>query len=291
MEIKIDHLTKVYKGKTRALDDVTFSIQPGLFGLIGRNGAGKTTLMRIMATVLRPTAGSITFDGEDIFKKADSYRAKLGYLPQSTKLIPTMNIREFLDYMCVLKGISDKAARKAEVERCIEVVGLTGQEKKLLGKYSGGMLRRAGIAQAILGDPKLLIVDEPTTGLDPEEQLHFLNLLSKLALTTTIVFSTHIIQDIENRCENICIMENGRIAYLGSVHDLLQSMQGKLWSCDTDAAGEMRLRQEATVIGITYGGGKIKVRYMANAPVLPDSEPHAVTLEDSFISMIGGVQR
>ena len=188
MKIEIKNLTKIYpRGKKKALNGVNIEIGQGIFGLIGRNGAGKTTLMRIVATIMDATDGEIYFDGKELKANKDEFRSSLGYLPQSTKLMPRMNIVEFLDYVCILKGIKNKAERKERIASAIETVGLVGEEKKRLGKYSGGMLRRAGIAQALIGDPKVLIIDEPTTGLDPEERLYFLNLLSKIAMERTII--------------------------------------------------------------------------------------------------------
>ena len=211
MKIEIKNLTKVYpRGKKKALNGVNIEIGQGIFGLIGRNGAGKTTLMRIVATIMDATDGEIWFDGKELKANKDEFRSSLGYLPQSTKLMPRMNIVEFLDYVCILKGIKNKEERKTRIASAIETVGLVGEEKKRLGKYSGGMLRRAGIAQALIGDPKVLIIDEPTTGLDPEERLYFLNLLSKIAMERTIIFSTHITADIEHLCNNICVWSRAR---------------------------------------------------------------------------------
>ena len=204
MNIEIKNITKIYpRGKKKALNGVNITIGEGIFGLIGRNGAGKTTLMRIVATIMDATDGEIYFDGKELNANKDEFRSSLGYLPQSTKLMPQLNIVEFLDYVCIMKGIKNKSERQSRIAAAIETVGLVGEEKKRLRNYSGGMLRRAGIAQALIGDPKVLIIDEPTTGLDPEERLYFLNLLSKIARDRTIIFSTHITADIEHLCQNI----------------------------------------------------------------------------------------
>lgn len=214
--IEIKNLSKIYpRGKKKALDNVNIEIPKGIFGLIGRNGAGKTTLMRIIATVMDASGGSVLIDGKELKDCKDEFRSSLGYLPQSTKLMPRLNIVEFLDYVCIMKGIKDKKERKEKIAAAIQTVGLVGEEKKRLGKYSGGMLRRAGIAQAIIGDPQVLIIDEPTTGLDPEERLYFLNLLSRIAMDRTIIFSTHITADSKTvlrlfllkivvNCDNLC---------------------------------------------------------------------------------------
>ena len=230
MNIEIKNLNKIYsRGKKKALDNVNVTIGDGIFGLIGRNGAGKTTLMRILATVMAATEGEITFDGKELMANKDEFRAVLGYLPQTTKLMPQLNIVEFLDYICVMKNIKDKAERRERVKWAIETVGLVGEEKKRLRNYSGGMLRRAGIAQALIGDPKVLIIDEPTTGLDPEERLYFLNLLSKIAIGRTIIFSTHITADIEHLCRDICVLEQGDVKYLGQKRAFIDRVAGKIW--------------------------------------------------------------
>ena len=189
MNIEIKNLTMRYpRADKKALDSVTITIPEGIYGLIGRNGAGKTTLMRILATVLDATEGEILVDGRELTAARSQFRTSLGYLPQSTKLMPRLNIVEFLDYVCILKGIQDKTERRERIAAVIETVGLKGEEKKRLGRYSGGMLRRAGIAQVLIGDPKVLIIDEPTTGLDPEERLYFLNLLSRIAEGRIVIF-------------------------------------------------------------------------------------------------------
>ena len=291
MNITIEGVSKIYKGRTTALDDVSLELTPGLFGLIGRNGAGKTTLMRILATVLEPTVGTIRFDGKDIRQHKLEYRSSLGYLPQNTRLIPHMNIGEFLDYMCVLKGIRDGAARKREIERCTQLVGLEKEGKKALSKYSGGMLRRAGIAQALLGDQAFIIVDEPTAGLDPEEQLYFLNILSGLGAHATILFSTHIIKDVENICENVCIIDMGKIRYLGTTSDLLEQLQNRIWECTVSPGEETAIRQKTIVTSITNVKGSPVVRYCAEESLYPGSEIAEPLLEDAFMYQLGGIKR
>ena len=236
MNIEIKNLTKIYpRGKKKALDGVNITIGEGIFGLIGRNGAGKTTLMRIVATIMDATDGAIYFDGKELNANKDEFRSSLGYLPQSTKLMPQLNIVEFLDYVCIMKGIKNKSERQSRIAAAIETVGLVGEEKKRLRNYSGGMLRRAGIAQALIGDPKVLIIDEPTTGLDPEERLYFLNLLSKIARDRTIIFSTHITADIEHLCQNICVLEQGEVIERGD-HDELLAQKGKYFQLYTGQA-------------------------------------------------------
>lgn len=292
MKIEIKNLTKIYpRGKKKALNGVNIEIGQGIFGLIGRNGAGKTTLMRIVAAIMDATDGEIFFDGKELKTNKDEFRSSLGYLPQSTKLMPRMNIVEFLNYVCILKGIKNKAERKERIASAIETVGLVGEEKKRLGKYSGGMLRRAGIAQALIGDPKVLIIDEPTTGLDPEERLYFLNLLSKIAMERTIIFSTHITADIEHLCNNICVLEQGEVKYLGEKAEFINRIEGKLYEHTGSQYEEEQLRKDTIVTSVAYVDGRPRVRYVAEAPLFDGSVPVVPTLEDSYIYALGGVKR
>ena len=292
MNIEIKNLTKIYpRGKKKALDGVNITIGEGIFGLIGRNGAGKTTLMRIVATIMDATEGEIYFDGKELNANKDEFRSSLGYLPQSTKLMPQLNIVEFLDYVCIMKGIKNKSERQSRIAAAIETVGLVGEEKKRLRNYSGGMLRRAGIAQALIGDPKVLIIDEPTTGLDPEERLYFLNLLSKIARDRTIIFSTHITADIEHLCQNICVLEQGEVKYLGVKGEFIDRIEGKLWEHTGTPEDEEMLRRETTVTSVTYVDGSPRVRYVADEAKTENSQNIKPTLEDAYIYALGGVKR
>lgn len=292
MKIEITNLTKIYpRGNKKALNGVNITIGEGIFGLIGRNGAGKTTLMRILATIMKSTDGTILFDGKDLKDHKEEFRSSLGYLPQSTKLMPRLNIVEFLDYVCVLRGMKDKAQRKEVIQRSIETVGLAGEEKKLLRSYSGGMLRRAGIAQALIGDPKVLIIDEPTTGLDPEERLYFLNLLSRIAAERTIIFSTHITADIEHLCNNICVLEQGEVKYLGEKRPFIDRIDGKLYEHTGTRTEEAMLRQDAIVTSVAYVDGNPCVRYVSDKPLTESSKSVEPSLEDSYIYALGGVKR
>ena len=292
MNIEIKNLTKIYpRGKKKALDGVNITIGEGIFGLIGRNGAGKTTLMRIIATIMDATDGEIFFDGKALNLYKDEFRSSLGYLPQSTKLMPQLNIVEFLDYVCIMKGIKNKSERQSRISAAIETVGLVGEEKKRLRNYSGGMLRRAGIAQALIGDPKVLIIDEPTTGLDPEERLYFLNLLSKIARDRTIIFSTHITADIEHLCQNICVLEQGEVKYLGVKGEFIDRIEGKLWEHTGTPEDEDLLRRETTVTSVTYVDGSPRVRYVADEAMTENSQNIKPTLEDAYIYALGGVKR
>ena len=291
MELTIQNISKSYHKGSLALDGVNFSIPAGVYGLIGRNGAGKTTLLRILASVLTPSSGEVLVDGKPISESLSSYRKMLGYLPQNTKLMPQLNIVEFLEYMAMLKGIRDKTEMKYEVERCIEIAGLGNERKKRLSKYSGGMLRRAGIAQALLGDPKIIIVDEPTTGLDPEERLHFLNLISSIGVDKIVILSTHIIHDIENICPNVCILNKGKMMYSGSTAGMVNSVKDMLWEAEISPGDEFKIKQQAVVTNITYTYGKPIVRYVSDHSVCDGSVQIPSTLEDAYIYSVGGVAR
>ncbi len=291
MNLTIEHLSKTYSHGTPALQDVGFSIDGGVFGLLGRNGAGKTTLMRILATAMKPSGGRVLFDGKETGAHLKEFRSSLGYLPQSSALLPGMNLYEFLDYMCVLKGITKKSRRVDEIDRCVQIVGLQDEKKKRLRKYSGGMLRRAGIAQALLGSPNLLIIDEPTTGLDPEERLYFLNLLSRISFAQTTLLSTHIIHDIESICENVCVLEQGKLLYAGSTSELIRQQENRVWQTVCEPGAEEALKQRLTVVSVSYNAGRPTVRYLSDFPVADGSEPVAATLEDAYIGTLGGVKR
>lgn len=291
MELTIQNISKSYNKSSIALDGVSFSIPTGVYGLIGRNGAGKTTLLRILASVLTPTDGAVLLDGKSITDHLSAYRKMLGYLPQNTKLMPQLNIVEFLEYMAMLKGIRDQTEMKYEVERCIEIAGLGNERKKHLSKYSGGMLRRAGIAQALLGDPKIIIVDEPTTGLDPEERLHFLNLISSIGVDKIVILSTHIIHDIENICPNVCILNKGKMMYSGSTANMVDSIKDMLWEVSILPGEEAFIKEKAVVTNITYTYGKPIVRYVSKQSVHENSVRIPSTLEDAYIYSLGGVVR
>lgn len=237
--IEIQNLDKTYKGNVRALRDVNLTIGANMFGLLGANGAGKTTLMRIIAGLLRPTHGRVCVFGHDLSaaKEKQATKAFLGYLPQELGLYPALTAREFLDYVAILKGITDQTKRRRQIESALEKVRLSDAADRRLKTYSGGMKRRVGIAQALLGDPKLLIVDEPTAGLDPEERVRLRNLLSDMAQTCTVILSTHIVEDISQSCNDLAVLDEGRVLFRGSPRDLITQARGQVWHI-TVANGE-----------------------------------------------------
>lgn len=233
--IEITQLTKTYgRGDkaVHALNSIELKIGPGMFGLLGPNGAGKTTLMRILAGIANPSAGHVTIDGQNLAneKGKQAIKAILGYLPQELGLYPDLTARQFIDYMAILKNMGNPVNRKQRVEQVIDMVGLKDAANRKLKGFSGGMRRRTGIAQALVNDPKLLIVDEPTAGLDPEERIRFRNLLVDLAVDRTVLLSTHIVEDIGQTCRELAVLSKGRILFHGSPSEMTKSAEGRVWT-------------------------------------------------------------
>jgi ABC-type multidrug transport system ATPase subunit len=282
--IEIRNLEKTYRGGVRALDNVSLSIGTGMFGLLGPNGAGKTTLMRILAGLLNPTAGSVTVFGNDLSTTEGKYATKtvLGYLPQDLGLYPNLSAREFLDYVAILKGVSDRARRAAQIEQLLEVVRLTDTSNRKLRTFSGGMRRRVGIAQALLGDPKLIIVDEPTTGLDPEERVRLRNFLGELARKCTVILSTHIIEDISASCRQLAVLAKGRVLFTGTPGDLVRSAQGKVWTIRSDGPAPNHGLSVVTTLQLA---DTVQYRVLGQdaRPWYEDATPIEPTLEDGYI--------
>jgi ABC-type multidrug transport system ATPase subunit len=233
--ITVSRLTKTYGKKVQALDGVNLEIGSGMFGLVGPNGAGKTTLMRILAGLLRPTGGKVSVFGNDVTtgKGKLAVKSVLGYLPQELGLYPDLTAFEFLEYVALLKGVTDKKERQKQLVEIIELSGLTGDANRRLRTFSGGMKRRVGIAQALLGNPQLLIVDEPTSGLDPEERVRLRNLLSEMAGRCTVLLSTHIVEDISQSCNDMAVLHQGRVLFRGSPRELIEAVRGKVWTVAT----------------------------------------------------------
>ena len=234
--ITVSQLTKTYGKKVQALRGVELEIGTGLFGLVGPNGAGKTTLMRILAGLLRPTSGQVSVLGNDITTGPGKLAVKsvLGYLPQELGLYPDLNAYEFLEYIALLKGVTDSAIRKTQLAETIELVGLTADARRKMRTFSGGMKRRVGIAQALLGSPQLLIVDEPTSGLDPEERVHLRNLLTEMSTRCTVILSTHIVEDVNQSCKDMAVINLGKVIFHGSPRDLINNVRGKVWYVTTN---------------------------------------------------------
>ncbi|MBK9749940.1 MAG: ABC transporter ATP-binding protein [Chloroflexi bacterium] len=275
--IEIDSLTKTYSGDVQALRGLTLDIGSGMFGLLGPNGAGKTTLMRVIAGLLKPSSGSVRVLGEDITTQTGklAVKSQLGYLPQELGLYPNLTGREFLDYISVLKGISDKQERARQVQEILDLVRLTDQADRRLKTYSGGMKRRIGIGQALLGYPKLLIVDEPTAGLDPEERVRFRNLLADMAARCTVILSTHVIEDISHSCNDLAIIREGRVLFRGQPGELIGLARGRVWSILT--SGE-RPTGDLKVVSTLQLQNGVQYRVIG----MPDEQYQAQAVEPSL---------
>lgn len=280
--LSIHSLIKRYRGDTLALDDVSLEIGPGVTGLLGANGAGKTTLMSIIATVQKPTGGTVTWNGRDILSDPMQIRNDLGYLPQSFGVYEKLNAIEFLTYLGRLKGVP-KSELKREIDELIDLVNLRPAAKRALRTYSGGMRQRVGIAQALLGNPSLLIVDEPTVGLDPEERLRFRNLLSRIAHDRVVILSTHIVSDVEAIAERIAIIREGKLLAYDLPEVLLQRTVGKVFTAivPTDLLHDVQSR--VAVSNITRRPDGTHVRYVGNAGDLPNATAVEPNLEDAYL--------
>lgn len=285
--IEIQNLTKTYRGSIHALNGVDLTIGTGMFGLVGPNGAGKTTLMRILAGLLRSTSGSVTVFGHDVATNAGRQAAKanLGYLPQDLGLYPNLNAYEFLDYMAILKGVTDKHERRRQAEDLLEQVRLSDAANRRLKTYSGGMKRRIGIAQALLGDPKLLIVDEPTTGLDPEERVRFRNLLADMAAERTIILSTHIVEDISQSCNDLAVLRGGKVLFRGSPSEVIARASGHVWAITTDGA---RPDDRLTIVSTLQIQRGVQYRVVGDPVGYADAVPVEPSLEDGYIWLMQG---
>lgn len=287
MSIVINNLCKSY-GKKMALDNVSLQINNGMFGLLGPNGAGKTTLMRILTTLVPPTSGMIEVNGIPIGNRKN-IREITGYLPQEFSVYPTFSVYEALDYLAVLSGINNGRLRKNVIDELLERVNLLRFRKVKVKALSGGMKRRLGIAQALLADPKILIVDEPTAGLDPEERIRFRNMLGSIAEERIVILSTHIVEDIESTCENIAIIDNGKIAYAGSVGKLLEAVHGFVWGGLVEADMLESLRESFTLLSSVREKESIRVRVLSGIKPFETAESISPSIEDGYMKIIRGV--
>jgi ABC-2 type transport system ATP-binding protein len=285
MQFDIRNLTKTYRGGKPAVVDVSLRIGPGVLGLLGPNGAGKSSLMRILATITRPTRGQVHFKGTDIAARPDELRRSLGYLPQDFGVYPHLSAREFLSYLAAVKGMPARVAR-TRIGELLELFDLAGAGRRPLGNYSGGMLRRVGIAQALLADPRVLIVDEPTAGLDPEERMLFRNLLSDLAGDRVVLLSTHIVSDVESVASDIAIMAGGRLQIRGSPQDLLRQALGRVWEMTVPPGALAQLRERHLVSRMVRTPAGVRVRLLASAAPGADAVPVAPDLEDAYLTII-----
>lgn len=283
--IEIRGVTKKYKNNVKGLDSITFSIGGGVFGLLGHNGAGKTTLMKAIATILKPTSGTVSVLGRDTVREGDAVRRSIGYLPQELSMYPGLTVWDFVSYMAGLKGVREKS----KIQTVLEQVDLQEFSRRRIGQLSGGMKRRVGIAQALVGDPRILIVDEPTAGLDPEERVRFRSVLSRFAKDgRTVLLSTHLVEDVYRLSERLAVLRKGKLFFTGTSQELLRNVHGKIKTLSLNGEQELlELQKKAVVISTTYEGDRIKTRFMDenNAYSVP---PAAETLEDAYVYCMGG---
>jgi ABC-2 type transport system ATP-binding protein len=290
MLLELVDVTKVFNGRLRGVDGVTMRLGTGLLGLLGPNGAGKSSLMRIAATVTRPSSGQVLLDGTDVVARPDLLRRNLGYLPQDFGVYPQLSAREFLSYLAAVKGMPARTAR-TRIGELLELLDLAGAGKRPLGKYSGGMLRRVGIAQALLADPAVLIVDEPTAGLDPEQRVAFRNLLADLAADRVVLLSTHIVSDIESVAADIAIMAGGRLLLRGRPDDLLRQASGRTWELTVRPGMLAPLRDQYPVSKMVRTAEGIRVRLLAPSAPASDAALVPPDLEDAYLTIIHGPAR
>jgi ABC-2 type transport system ATP-binding protein len=287
LALSIQGVGKQYRTKNWGLRDFTLEIGPGVLGLLGPNGAGKSTLMRILATITKATTGSVTWNGVDIAKSPNNLRAVLGYLPQDFGVYPNLSAVEFLEYMAVIKGLDSKTIKR-RIEELLQVTNLVEAAKRPLGGYSGGMKQRIGIAQALLNDPQLLIVDEPTVGLDPEERVRFRNLLSDLSGERIVILSTHIVSDVESTASHIVLIDKGRLLRKAAPEDLLKELESKVWEWSVSSDELIALKQKHIVSGTIRRSDGVQVRVVSEDKPETGARNVSPNLEDAYLYIIGG---
>ena len=284
MKLTIENVGKVYKGGAVALSGFSLDLGPGVLGLLGPNGAGKSTLMRILATVTRPSSGRVLWNGEDTAKSPTALRASLGYLPQDFGVYPNLSAVEFLEYLAAVKGVPARVARP-RIAELLALVNLTEAGKRPLGGYSGGMRQRVGIAQALLSDPRLLIVDEPTVGLDPEERVRFRNLLSDLSGDRIVILSTHIVSDVESIATEIAVMKEGALLAMAAPETLLRTCAGQVWKSVVSSEQFDQLRTTLKISSAVRKPDGVHIRFVGPSPAIAANaaEPE---LEDAFLHLM-----
>ncbi|MFM7065847.1 MAG: ABC transporter ATP-binding protein [Gammaproteobacteria bacterium] len=289
--LQIEQLTHVYPNGTRALDGVTLEIPRGMFGLLGPNGAGKSSLMRCVATLQIPTSGAIRFGGRDVLAEPGELRARLGYLPQDFGVYPRVSAYDMLDHLAVLKGLTARGERRGAVEGLLQQVNLWPVRKKALAGFSGGMRQRFGIAQALLGNPELVIVDEPTAGLDPEERNRFLNLLAEIGENVVVILSTHIVDDVKDLCPRMAILAGGRIVGMGEPHDLIARVAGRIWRKAIAKSALAEHQAQFEVISTRLFGGRTLIHVVADDCPGEGFEPATAGLEDVYFTTLSAQRR
>lgn len=285
MELELKNVSKEFSG-VHAVNHVSFLMEKGVYGLLGVNGAGKTTLMRMLCTLLRPTTGEILWDGKNIFKLGEDYRNVLGYLPQNFGYYPELSIYDYMMYIASIKGIRQGAARK-RTKQLLGQVGLAKYEKRKMKTLSGGMVRRAGIAQAMLNNPKILVLDEPTAGLDPNERIRFRNLISELSEDRLVLLSTHIVSDVEFIANQIMLMKNGQFFYTGTTENLISSMDESVWHCTVPKQRVNDFAKKYLVDNVKTVPGGTELRILSKVPPTERAVREEATLEDAFLLYFG----
>jgi ABC-2 type transport system ATP-binding protein len=289
--LELNDVSHVYANGTRALDHVTLSIPRGMYGLLGPNGAGKSTLMRTIATLQTPTEGAITFGDIDIIAEPERLRRTLGYLPQDFGVYPRVSAYDMLDHMAVLKGIGARSDRKAVVESLLNQTNLWAVRKKALAGFSGGMRQRFGIAQALIGNPELIIVDEPTAGLDPEERIRFLNLIAEIGETVVVILSTHIVDDVSDLCPLMSVIADGRIRLEGAPAALIEKTCGRIWMKVIDRDKLEACREQHEVISTRLFAGRTVIHILADSDPGDGFAPVEGGLEDVYFSTLALTRR
>jgi ABC-type multidrug transport system ATPase subunit len=289
--LELNGVTHVYSNGTRALDDVTLSVPKGMFGLLGPNGAGKSTLMRTVATLQTPTKGSIRFDDIDVIATPEKLRERLGYLPQDFGVYPRVSAYDMLDHMAVLKGIASARDRKQTVETLLNQTNLWSVRKKAIAGFSGGMRQRFGIAQALIGNPELIIVDEPTAGLDPEERNRFLNLLAEIGENVVVILSTHIVEDVLDLCPRMAVMAEGRIQLEGVPVELIERARGSIWARTIDRTELEAYRNRYQVISARLFAGDTIIHILSDSDPQNGFTPVHGGLEDVYFSTLARVRQ
>jgi ABC-type multidrug transport system ATPase subunit len=287
MQLHISNLTKVYPNGTKALDNISLTINSGMFGLLGPNGAGKSTLLRTLATLQTPDTGQIHLDSSNIFKETMSHRKLLGYLPQEFGVYPRMSAEDLLDYLAQLKGVRNRSERKKLVAHCLKVCNLTEVRKKHVSGYSGGMKQRFGIAQILLNDPKLIIVDEPTAGLDPAERQRFLNILRGIGKDNIVIFSTHIVEDIKDLCSDMAILNHGQILQQGSPSDAIAQLDGQIYIANIHEKDLPGYEADYQVLSSQFNADNtIRIRVHSHKALINNFSYAKPTLEDFYFSTL-----
>lgn len=292
MELKIEHISKRFKDKT-AVDDVSLTLTTGVWGLLGANGAGKTTLMRVIADIMTPSSGTISFNGKDIHKMGAEYRNIFGFLPQDFGYSRDFTVKDYLEYIAALKDVPHKETTK-KINHLLDILTLSDVKEKKIAKLSGGMKRRVGIAQAMLNDPKILVMDEPTAGLDPGERVRFRNFISEFSHDRIVLISTHIVSDIEYIATRNAIMKEGKIVDVGTTKELVKQIEGKVWSCVVPAEKMIEYEMRLHIINQrNEDNDRISIRYLAEQSAIDGSVTATPRLEDLYLWLFpqGGIEK